>query len=279
MEEFKIAVCQMNVVDDKEKNISHAVDLIKTSSDNNAQLVTLPEMFNTPYSNEKFVENAEEEKSSKTLSALREAARSEDVYLQSGSIPELDNENIYNTAYLISNKGKIIAKHRKMHMFDIDTDEMKFTESDTLSPGNKVTTVETPFATISMAICYDVRFSELWTLMNKNKSDIILLPGAFNKKTGPLHWEVLIRSRAIDNQAFVVATSPSQTDNPYYVAWGHSMIVDPWGKILNNANKKEEILYSTLNPESLNNVRREIPVLKNRRDDVYDTIYKRIGED
>ena len=90
-----------------------------------------------------------------------------------------------------------------------------------------------------------------------------------------LHWEILIRARAIDNQAFVVATSPSQVENPYYVAWGHSMIVDAWGKILAKAGKEEEILYSTLNPESIKSVREQIPILKNKRVDIYDTIYKK----
>ena len=275
MEEIKIASCQMNVIDNKEKNIEHAMELIKEASNNDAQLITLPEMFNTPYDNSKFIENAEEEKDSITLNRMCEIAREENIYLEAGSIAELENEKIYNTAYLINDKGEIIAKHRKMHMFDIDTETMKFTESDTLSPGNKVTTVKTPLATISIAICYDIRFTELWTLMNKNNSDIILLPGAFNRTTGPLHWETLIRARAIDNQTFVVATSPSQIDNPYYVAWGHSMIVDPWGKILTQANEKEEIIYSKLKPDSISTVREQIPILKNKREDVYETIYKK----
>lgn len=275
MENFKIASCQMNVIDNKEVNIKHALDLINKASNNNAKIVTLPEMFNTPYDNSKFIENAEEEKNSITLKAMCDIAKDNTIYLQMGSIAELSNEKIYNTAYLINDKGKIIAKHRKMHMFDIDTDTMKFTESDTLSPGNKITTVKTSFATISLAICYDIRFSELWTLMNKNKSDIILLPGAFNKTTGPLHWETLIRARAIDNQLYVVATSPSQVENPFYTAWGHSMIVNPWGEILAKANEKEEILYANLNSESLKSVREQIPILKNKRVDIYETIYKK----
>ena len=274
MEDFKIASCQMNVVDNKVENVLHAVKLVSQAAVNGAQLVTLPEMFNTPYDNSKFVLNAEEEDDSYSLNMLCDTARKYDVYVQAGSIPELEDGNIYNTAYLIDNDGNIIGKHRKMHMFDIDTEGMKFTESDTLSPGNKVTTIKTDFANISMAICYDIRFNEFWTLMNKNKSDIVLLPGAFNKTTGPMHWEVLIRSRAIDNQCFVVATSPSQVENPYYVAWGHSMIVDAWGKILASAHEKEEIIYASLSSKSLTDVRNQIPVLKNRRDDIYDTIYK-----
>lgn len=273
MKEFKIASCQMDVVDDKNRNINHAIELIETASKNNADLVTLPEMFNTPYANEKFIENAESEENSPTLNAMCEVAIQEDIYLQCGSIAESEDDNIYNTAYLISPDGEIIAKHRKMHLFDIDCDSMKFTESDTLSAGDNITTVKTPLGRISLAICYDVRFNQMWTLMNENKTDIVLLPGAFNKTTGPLHWETLLRARAIDNQFFVVATSPSQIENPYYIAWGHSMIVDPWGNILANAAIKEEIIYSVLNPDLMTSVRQQIPILENKRDDIYQTGY------
>lgn len=274
MNDFKIAVCQMDVVDNKETNINHAVELIEEASGSGANLITLPEMFNTPYDNDKFVEYSEYENDSRTLKCMKDIAREENIYLQCGSIPEKEKNSIYNSAYLINPNGKIIGKHRKMHMFDIDTDTMKFRESSILTPGNTVTTINTPLATISIAICYDIRFPELWTLMNKNKSDIILLPGAFNTTTGPLHWETLIRTRAIDNQCYVVATSPSQTDNPYYVAWGHSMIVNPWGKIITKAKEKEEIIYAYMEQKPLKEVRNQIPVLKNRRSDIYDTILK-----
>ncbi|MDO5821822.1 carbon-nitrogen hydrolase family protein [Methanosphaera sp.] len=274
MKDFKIATCQMNVVDNKDTNIEHAIQLIKKASSNGAKLITLPEMFNTPYDNSKFIEYCEEETTSKTLNSMQDIAREENIYLQSGSIPEKESNHLYNTAYLINPKGKIIGKHRKMHMFDIDTDNMKFTESDTLTPGDSVTTIKTPLANISIAICYDIRFPELWTLMNKNNSDIILLPGAFNKTTGPLHWETLIKARAIDNQCYVVATSPSQIENPYYVAWGHSMIVNPWGKIIAKAHENEEILYANITQSSLSSVRNQIPVRTNRRNDIYDTILK-----
>lgn len=274
MKDFKIATCQMNVVDNKDTNIEHAIQLIKKASSNGAKLITLPEMFNTPYDNSKFIEYCEEETTSKTLNSMQDIAREENIYLQSGSIPEKESNHLYNTAYLINPKGKIIGKHRKMHMFDIDTDNMKFTESDTLTPGDSVTTIKTPLANISIAICYDIRFPELWTLMNKNNSDIILLPGAFNKTTGPLHWETLIKARAIDNQCYVVATSPSQIENPYYVVWGHSMIVNPWGKIIAKAHENEEILYANITQSSLSSVRNQIPVLTNRRNDIYDTILK-----
>jgi predicted amidohydrolase len=272
MKQFKLASCQMDVIDNKKKNIKNAISQIKKASSNGAALITLPEMFNTPYNNDKFIEYAECEEDSITLDAMCKIAKDEEIYLQAGTIPELKDDNLYNTAYLINPDGDIIGKHRKMHMFDINTDTIKFTESDTLTPGNDITVIETPLATIGMAICYDIRFPELWTLMNKKGVDIVLLPGAFNKTTGPAHWETLIRTRAIDNQIFLVATSPSQLENPFYVAWGHSMIVDPWGEILACADEKEDIIYSNLDSEKILSVRNQLPILKNKRKDIYETV-------
>lgn len=274
MKDFRIASCQMDVVDDKNENIRHAVELIKEASNNNADIVCLPEMFNTPYDNDKFIENAEYEDNSITLEAMKTVADEESIILQCGSIAQAADDKIYNTAYLIDSNGKIIGKHQKMHLFDIDTDTMKFKESDTLTAGDNITTIKTDLATISLAICYDVRFPEYWTLLNNNQTDIVIMPGAFNRTTGPLHWQTLIRARAIDNQYYIVATSPSQVDNPYYIAWGHSMIVNPWGNILANANEKEEIIYSQINEKDKIEVREQIPVLTNKRRDVYETVLK-----
>lgn len=275
MQDFKIGTCQMNVVDNKNENIQHATQLIRKAAENrDVKLITLPEMFNTPYTHDKFIQNAEKQDKSITLNTMCQLASELEIYLQPGSIPELSDDKIYNTAYLINPSGEIIAKHRKMHMFDINTPTMKFTESDTLSAGNNITTIKTDLGVISLAICYDVRFPELWSLMSQNKSDIILLPAAFNLTTGPLHWETLIRTRAIDTQAYVIATSPSQIENPYYIAWGHSMIVDPWGSILAGANKKEEIIYADITKDKIDSVRMQIPVLKHRRTDIYETIEK-----
>ncbi len=274
MIDFKIASCQMDVVDNKNENIKHAVSLIEYAcQDEDVQLVTLPEMFNTPYSNSKFVENSEKEADSVSLRSIRKIAKRNSVYIQSGSIAEIEDNKIYNSAYLVNPSGDIIAKHRKVHLFDIDTEGIRFMESDTLTAGDNITTVDTDLGRIGIAICYDVRFSQFWTLMCED-CDVVLLPGAFNMTTGPAHWETLIRARAIDNQVYVVATSPSRRDNPYYVAWAHSMIVDPWGKIVSRAGFDEEILYADVTQERIDTVRREIPVLKNRRDDIYKTIRK-----
>ncbi len=275
MKSFKIAVCQLHVVDDKEVNLQMAVDLIEESASNGADLVVLPEMFNCPYSNDKFPEYAEDRDNSRTLKTVAGAAREYGVYLVAGSIPESDGDDIYNTSFIIDYKGYIIGSYRKLHLFDIDVpDGITFKESDTLTAGGELTIVDTDLARLGVIICYDIRFPELARLMALEGVEVLVVPGAFNMTTGPSHWETLIRARAIDNQLFLVAASPARDEDASYVAYGHSMIVDPWGEVLSEAGSGEEIIYADVNLNCINKVRRQLPVLKNRRLDIYELIKK-----
>ena len=268
---FKIAVCQMLVVDDKAKNVEKAVDLIGEAARSGADMVVLPEMFNCPYESEKFPLYAENRDNSETLKAVSSAAREHGVYLVAGSIPELDNDKIYNTSFIMNPKGEIIGFHRKMHLFDVDVpDEITFKESETVTAGDDITVLDTDLARIGVAVCYDIRFPELSKLMALEGTEIMVLPGAFNMTTGPAHWEILIRSRAIDNQFFLAAASSARNTSSSYVAYGHSMIVDPWGKMLAKAGSDEEIIYADIHLDRLKEVHSQIPVLANRRLDIYD---------
>lgn len=268
---FKVAVCQMLVVDDKDANIEKAVHLMEKSGRSGADLVVLPEMFNCPYENEKFPLYAENRADSETLNAVSSAAREQGVYLVAGSIPERDDDKIYNTSFIINPQGEVIGSHRKLHLFDVDVPEgITFKESDTLTAGDKVTVLDTDLARIGVAICYDIRFPELSRLLALEGVELMVLPGAFNMTTGPVHWETLIRSRAIDNQFFLAAASPARDTSASYVAYGHSMIVDPWGEVLAEAGSGEEIIYADIQLNRIKEVRSQIPVLENRRMDIYD---------
>lgn len=268
---FKVAVCQMLVVDDKDANIEKAVHLMEKSGRSGADLVVLPEMFNCPYENEKFPLYAENRADSETLNAVSSAAREQGVYLVAGSIPERDDDKIYNTSFIINPQGEVIGSHRKLHLFDVDVPEgITFKESDTLTAGDKVTVRDTDLARIGVAICYDIRFPELSRLLALEGVELMVLPGAFNMTTGPVHWETLIRSRAIDNQFFLAAASPARDTSASYVAYGHSMIVDPWGEVLAEAGSGEEIIYADIQLNRIKEVRSQIPVLENRRMDIYD---------
>jgi len=271
---FRIGLCQMKVLDDKMLNLGKAIDMIDRAAKEGVEMVILPEMFNCPYDTNKFKAYAESRDSSKSLKAISTAAKNHGVYLVAGSIPELLDGKIYNSCFIFDRKGQIIDVHRKMHLFDVDIPDIEFKESDTITPGNRVTVVDTDPIKIGVAICYDIRFPELFRLMALKGADIMVVPGAFNMTTGPAHWKTTVRARAIDNQTYVAAVSPARNTNLSYVAYGHSIIVDPWGKVIGEAGYGEQIICATIDISYLKNVREELPLLKNRRTDIYELIEK-----
>jgi predicted amidohydrolase len=271
MSKIKIALCQMNVIDNKEKNIEKASSMISESANQNADFIVLPEMFNCPYSNDKFIEYGEEEKGSPTLNRISSLAKGNNVYVLAGSIPERENDKLYNTSYLFDRNGRIIAKHRKMHLFDIDVkDKITFKESDVLTAGNEVTIAETEFGKIGIGICYDVRFPELARLMVEEGALVLFYPGAFNLTTGPAHWELLFRSRALDNQAFCVGVAPALNEDASYNSYGHSIIASPWGEIISQADENESLIIAEIDLCEIKKIREELPLLKNKREDLYE---------
>ncbi|OPZ89105.1 MAG: 2-oxoglutaramate amidase [Firmicutes bacterium ADurb.Bin419] len=267
---IKLSLCQMMVVDDKDTNILKAVEMIEKSVKNKADVVILPEMFNCPYDNNKFRAYAESLENGKTIKSVSEAARNFGVHIIAGSIPEIYEDKLYNTCVVFDNNGNTIGRHRKMHLFDIDIPgKIEFRESDILSPGNDVTVVDMGYCKIGIAICYDVRFPELSRLMALKGAQIIVVPAAFNMTTGPLHWELLMRARAVDNQVFVAAASPARNESANYKAYGSSMVVDPFAEVLARLGDEEDILYSEVDLSKLDRVRNELPLLKHRREDIY----------
>ncbi len=287
MNKIKIALCQMNVVDNKEENIKKAIEMIKDAKKQNAILAILPEMFNCPYENEKFIEYEETLDDSKTLNEISKIAKEENIYVLAGSIPELvindkekegslsdsknNKDSLYNTSVFFNNNGEIIGKHRKVHLFDIDVkDKISFKESDTLSPGNEITVIETPFAKIGIGICYDIRFVELSRIMALKGAELLIFPGAFNMTTGPAHWQLLFRSRALDNQVFAIGVAPALDKNANYNSYGHSIAVNPWGELIEELDYDEELKVIEIDLDEIKKVREEIPVLKNRRSDLYE---------
>ena len=274
MNKINIALCQMNVVDNKEENIRKAIQMIRESKKQGADLAVLPEMFNCPYENEKFIEYAEELDNSQTLNEIAEIAKEENIHVLAGSIPELevgtdDAKSIYNTAVLFDDEGKILGKHRKMHLFDIDVKgKIYFKESDTLSAGNEFTVIETELATIGIGICYDIRFVELSRIMALNGAEILIFPGAFNLTTGPAHWEILFKSRALDNQVYAIGVAPALDKDASYNSFGHSIAVNPWGEIIEELDYDENLKLVQIDLDEIKRIREEIPILKNRRTEI-----------
>ncbi|WP_406541202.1 carbon-nitrogen hydrolase family protein [Clostridium ljungdahlii] len=270
----KIGLCQMKVLScSKKSNIEKAKSMIVQATDKGADIVVLPEMFNCPYDIKNFREYAEAEYCyGDTLKMLSSVSREKKILLIGGCIPELDQKgNVYNTSFVFNKDGNLIGKHRKMHLFDIDIkNKITFKESKVLTPGNKITIIDTKWGKIGIAICYDIRFPELIRLMALNGAKIVFIPAAFNMTTGPAHWELLFRSRAVDNQIYIAGISPARDINYSYVAYGHSLVVNPWGTITDILDEKEGILISELDLDYINDVRESLPIIKNRRKDIYD---------
>ncbi|QGT99865.1 putative amidohydrolase / Aliphatic amidase AmiE [Candidatus Syntrophocurvum alkaliphilum] len=268
------AICQMKVGSDKKTNLSNAQKIIQEAAKKGADMVVLPEVFNSPYQTDLFPAYAEPF-GGETTKFLSEMAREHKVLLVGGSIVEKDNDDkIYNTSYVFDANGNLVNKHRKVHLFDIDIPgKIKFQESETLSAGNTIEVFKYKGIGISVMICYDGRFPELARIAALNGAQIIIIPGAFNLTTGPLHWELIMRSRAVDNQVFVVAAAPSRNPDAGYQAWGHSMIVNPWGTIIAQTDEGEGIVMGEIDLDVVNKVRQEIPVLSQRRNDLYQVNY------
>lgn len=270
MGKIKVGICQMHVDLDKSRNLKSAESMIREAAANGCDFVVLPEMFNCPYENKYFPVFAETY-SGETTNMLSDLARELGVYIIGGSIPEEDKGSIYNTSYSFGRDGKLIGKHRKMHLFDIDVKGgVRFKESDTLEYGNNVTVFDTEFCRVGVAICYDMRFPELMRLMALGGAQIIIVPAAFNMTTGPAHWHITVRARALDNQVYFIAASPSRDMNFTYHAYGHSCIVNPWGEIIKEADENECILYGEVDLDMVDKVRRELPLLKHLRHDIYE---------
>lgn len=200
-------------------------------------------------------------------------AKEAKAYLIGGSIPELhpETKTFYNTSLTFSPSGKLLATHRKVHLFDIDIPgKITFKESEVLSPGNKVTIVDIPeYGKVGLGICYDVRFPELAMIAARKGCFALIYPGAFNLTTGALHWALQGRARAMDNQVYVALCSPARDMSATYNAWGHSLVADPMADVLVEAGETEEIVYAELTGEKIEETRKGIPIYSQRRFDVY----------
>ncbi|KAH3903006.1 probable Probable hydrolase NIT3 [Saccharomycodes ludwigii] len=274
---------------DKLHNLKHAHDLIAKCMEKypKTQVIVLPECYNSPYAVDKFREYSEVveiKESSPSVYQMSNWAKYFKIVLVGGSIPELDpkSNKVYNTCIVFDANGKILNKHRKAHLFDIDIPNgITFQESATLSGGTQITIVDTELpkrdSTVGqkefkfgVGICYDMRFPELAMISSRKGCSCMIYPSAFNTVTGPLHWHLLARSRSIDNEIYTILCSPARSsDKSVYQAYGHSLVCSPMGEILCEAKEGEEILNCELDPEAINKARVSIPINFQRRFDMY----------
>ena len=270
MEKIKIAAIQMSTVADKMENVRTVKTYLEKIKDENPDFVILPEMFCCPYQTENFPIYAEKE-GGPVWQQLSGYAKQYGIYLIGGSMPEKDAEgNVYNTSYIFDREGKQIGKHRKVHLFDIDVKGgQTFKESATLTAGDSDTVFDTEFGKIGVMLCFDIRFPELSRMMVNDGAKVIFVPAAFNMTTGPAHWELSFRTRALDNQIYMVGCAPARDVSAGYISWGHSIVTDPWGRVIDMLDEKKGILLAELDMDYEEQVREELPLLKSRRKDIY----------
>lgn len=247
----------MRVTDSKAENLARAEALSERAE--GADIIMLPEMFCCPYEPASFVKNAEPfgGAAAETLSRI---ALKRNAIVIGGSMPEADGGRIFNTSFVFGRSGEPIARHRKAHLFDINVEGgQRFFESETLSAGDRATVFETPFGKAGVCVCFDIRFSDF---VNGMGADFLFVPAAFNMTTGPMHWELLFRARAVDNQAFAFGCAPARDTSASYVSYANSIAVDPWGRVIARAGTEETVVNVTVDPEEIKRARTQIPIKK-----------------
>lgn len=270
-----IAVCQMTSTNNKDENIKTATNLITESSCLGAKVVFLPECFDYVGENRQQSIELAESLDGPIITACTNLARENKVWLSLGGYhekgPVEDIARVYNTHLVIDDKGEIQRKYRKTHLFDVEISGgaiMK--ESEYVIPGEEmVNPVKTPAGNVSLQICYDLRFPELSIAQTQLGAEILTFPSAFTVITGMAHWEVLLRARAIENQCYVVAAAQSGAHNEKRQSYGHSMVIDPWGKIIAQCEEGIGICLANVSKDYLKKIRKEMPVWNHRRNDIY----------
>ena len=266
---IRLAVLQLRTETDYEQTMEKARAMLAEAAAHGTDIAVLPEMFSCPYDRAHFkifAARGHEE----TVARLSSWAKDFGLILVGGSVPEVEGGKLYNTSFVFDAQGREIARHRKVHLFDVDLPGMRFKESNTFTPGEAVTTFETAFGTMGLAVCFDLRFPELFRAMAERGAKVIFLPAQFNLTTGPRHWELSLRSRALDNELFMVGASAARCEGFSYECWGHSTVVDPLGMVIASCDETEQILYCELPLARIEEVRQQLPTFLHLRRDVYE---------
>ena len=268
---LSVALVQMNSGADKDANIAAALAGIDQAAASGARLVTLPEVWTYLGPDEGSAAAAEPIPGPLT-ETLAAKARKHGIWLHAGSILErvAGEPKRFNTTVVFSPEGEIVARYRKIHLFDVDlATGAAYRESNTMAPGDEIVTLDIDGVTVGLAICYDLRFPELFRILALKGAEVILLPAAFTLTTGRDHWEPLLRARAIENTLFMVAPGQVGQHPPGLWCNGRSMVVDPWGVVVAQAPDRPAVVTTTIDLEDVRRVRRQIPSLANRMPERY----------
>jgi len=267
MERYLAAAVQMSSGSDRPANLARAEALVREAAGRGARLVVLPEVFawRGPRAEEAAVAEPIPGPTTERLAAL---ARELAIHLSAGSLLEKtpDEPRAYNTSCLFDPHGTLVARYRKLHLFDVDLPgRVSVRESATRAPGDEVVAVPTGLGTLGLSVCYDLRFPELYRRLVRAGAEVLLVPSAFTFPTGAAHWEVLCRARATENQCYLIAPDQTGTSPHGFADYGESLIVDPWGRVLARASEGEGVIAAEIDRAYLARVRRELPCLAHVR--------------
>lgn len=270
MKKFTVAVLQLDSQDDVQKNLDTVVSFIEEAAARGAKLITMPESMN--YVGLDNAGHAEEIPGGPTFQLMAEQAKKYGVWLHCGSIYEKNpnDPRPFNSTMVIDPQGNLAAKYHKIHPFDVVIPNGPVNrESERICPGNEIVTVDTgEVGHLGLSICYDMRFAEMYRIMALEGAEILLTPADFTMPTGKDHWETILRTRAIENGCYVVA--PAQYGvKPKFQAYANSLVVDPWGNVIARASNHPQVITAEIDLDYLQQVRRQIFTLENRRPDVY----------
>ena len=278
---FRVSLCQIKVTFDKEQNLARAAKMLEQEAAK-ADLLVLPEMFICPFGGvpSQYAEPIDSYKTDPTAKSMRmvsEIAKKYGKYIIAGSIPELrEDGKVYNTMACFDRQGELAVKYSKCHLFDVNIKGgIKCTESKHITPGDHYAVFNTEFCKIGLGICYDIRFPEFTSAMMQKDPEIKVMcyAASFNTTTGPLHWDIYRKARAVDNQVFMLlcAPAPAPEEKGIYPTYGHSSVVTPWGKLMGDAEMNEMALNCEIDLGEVEKFREEIPILlKHKRRDMYE---------
>ncbi|KAJ3437317.1 nitrilase-related [Anaeramoeba flamelloides] len=286
---FKLGIAQLSVVSDYQKQIQMARESISKLADLGSDIICLGELWSTLFNYDYYKERASLLNEGLAYEMLSKIAKEKQVYVVGGSLPEIIPQAKYgeirtksktthlpsksiiaNTSPVFDPKGNLINYFRKAHLFDVSFDDQdKITESDYFAKGKKLCYVETPFCKFGVGICFDLRFPEFTQLYAQMDVDLLLFPTAFLKLTGEKHWDVLVRSRALDAQCYVAGVSNSRDKKSDYLVYANSMVANPWGEVITKLGTDDQISCVEIDLDFREKVKRQLPVLQLKRNDIY----------
>jgi deaminated glutathione amidase len=267
---MRAAAVQLNSTGDYERNLEVAERLVRDAAGEGAELVVLPEKW-TALGDAETLRAAAQPLDGPALTAAAGWAHELGIHLVAGSIAERvpGQEKLSNTSVLFGPDGARLAVYRKIHMFDVDVDEVSYRESATEEPGDEIVVADAGGVPVGLTVCYDLRFPELYRILALREARVVTVPSAFTERTGRDHWEVLLRARAVENQVFIVAADQIGEAPPHYRSFGRSLIVDPWGVVLAEAPDSECFVTAELDFSAQDRIRESLPSLRNRREGAY----------